>query len=149
MHLPCGLLDTINSPASPLRTSLGWRKAWFYKGLQGIPGNRGDSRSSCHRLLGALPLVALPTMKKQEFARVFHGSSCRSHAAPGVPEDANRTSMVSHVAESLVFPTFWRILGNRRDSGLAATGPWGGFCRIYLFSTVFALSHCPYSGCGR
>ncbi len=41
MHLPCGLLDTINSPASPLRTSLGWRKACFCKGLQGIPGNRG------------------------------------------------------------------------------------------------------------
>ena len=70
-----------------------------------------DSQSKCHRLLGAVPLVALPTTEKQGFARVFHGSSCRSHAAPGVPEDANRTSMASHIAESLVFPTFLKAFG--------------------------------------
>ena len=71
-------------------------------------------RSKCHRLLGAVPLVALPTMKKQGFARLSYSSSYRSHVGPGVPANANRTSMGTNIAKNIrftnVFKVFWETV---------------------------------------
>ena len=94
----------VTSPVSP--SCLGLQENTFCKVLQGIPGNRQDSRSTCPAPRPAAPVVAFPTTEKQGFARVFHGSSCRSHAGPHAPRDANRTSTGSHIAETYVFPTF-------------------------------------------
>ncbi len=148
--LRCGLLGTVNSPDSPISHSLCLQKACFCKVLQGIPGNHQDSWSSCHRLLGAAPLVAFPTTEKQGFARVFHGSSCRSHAGPSAPGDAYRTSTGSHIAEPYVFPTFLKAFG--KPSGFRSSCNrllGGGVAGFPCFPTAFARFRSPCCSCGN
>ena len=116
---------------------LGLQKSLFLQGFTRDSWKPSGFRSKCHRLLGAVPLVALPTMKKQGFARLSHGSSYRSHAGPGVPANANRTSMGTNIAEKHMIPTFSSVLGNHMSSGLVATGSWRGHCRISTFFHCF------------